>query len=78
MSAAAGAPDGRRITFLVPDNTGHSTLVLEPGAAALKFGQLRGEGFALFDVTNPDEYMLVVDGEELPERMLALTAYEGG
>jgi hypothetical protein len=72
------APDGRTITFLVPDGSGHSTLVLEPGAAADKFSQLRGEGFALFDVTTAEEPTLVVDAGALPGRMLAVTAYEGG
>ncbi|HYG80909.1 MAG TPA: hypothetical protein VD861_11000 [Pyrinomonadaceae bacterium] len=81
MSEAA-APAGRKITFLIQDGTGHTTLELDPAAAAGKFAELRRDGKALFDVTLLDEENLVVDagtdGAALPERLLVVPAYQGG
>lgn len=81
MSTQA-APEGRTITFLVPDESGHSTHELDPAAAAGMFSGLRARGFALFDASNDTEQTLLVDagqhGETLPERVLAMPPYEGG
>ena len=84
MEHTRPAGESCMITFLIPDETGHGVVELDPAAAAERFAELRGLGRSVFDVTSPDpeKHVLVVDpgvgGSSLPERLLVMDPYVGG